>query len=212
MGRDLFEKARSFTRAADYRKTGRYPYFMEFTEASGESPIATMGRQQVLMFGSNNYLGLANHPEVKAAAKAAIDQYGVGCSGSRMLNGTRDLHVNLERALADFLGREAAVVFGTGFQANVGALSALVQRDDVVLTDRNNHASILDGALLSFGRIVRFRHRDLQDLENGLQQLGPEDAALIVVDGVFSMEGELSDLPGVVALAKRYGARLYVDE
>jgi 8-amino-7-oxononanoate synthase len=211
--RDVFEKAVGFTKAEEYRRAGLYPYFTEFTSGadSGEAEVR-MGDRRILMFGSNNYLGLTTNPEVKAAAVRAIEQYGTGCSGSRMLNGTMDLHVCLERALARFMKREAALVFGTGFQTNLGALSTIAQKGDVIVADRNIHASILDGCLASFARTTRFRHNDMTDLEKVLQNLQPDEGRLIVVDGVFSMEGDTANLPEIVRLARRYGARIYVDE
>src|SRR5215471_2637456 len=171
-----------------------------------------MGDRQVLMFGSNNYLGLTTHPEVKAAAIEAINHYGSGCSGSRMLNGTMDLHVRLEEELARFMRRESALVFGTGFQTNFGALSTIAQKGDVIVADRNIHASILDGCLASFARTLRFRHNDLVDLEKVLAGLPADEGRIIVVDGVFSMEGDTANLREIVPLARRFRARMYVDE
>jgi 8-amino-7-oxononanoate synthase len=211
--RDLFEKAAAFTKADEFRKAGLYPYFTEFSSGadSGEAEVM-MGDRKILMFGSNNYLGLTTNPEVKAAAKEAVDLYGTGCSGSRMLNGTMDLHVRLESELARFMNREAALVFGTGFQTNLGALSTIAQKGDVIIADRNIHASILDGCLASFARTTRFRHNDMADLEKVLDSLQPDEGRLIVVDGVFSMEGDTANLPEIVRLAHRYDARIYVDE
>jgi 8-amino-7-oxononanoate synthase len=211
--KDLFEKVIAFTKADEFRRAGLYPYFTEFSSGadSGEAEVM-MGDRRILMFGSNNYLGLTTNSEVKAAAKEAIDLYGTGCSGSRMLNGTMDLHVRLEDKLAHFMRRESALVFGTGFQTNLGALSTIAQKGDVIIADRNIHASILDGCLASFARTTRFRHNDMADLEKVLQSLEPDQGRLIVVDGVFSMEGDTASLPEIVRLAERYGARLYVDE
>jgi 8-amino-7-oxononanoate synthase len=211
--KDVFEKAVGFTKADEFRRAGLYPYFTEFSSGadSGEAEVM-MGDRRILMFGSNNYLGLTTNPEVKAAAKLAIDLYGTGCSGSRMLNGTMDLHVRLEEALARFMRREAALVFGTGFQTNLGALSTIAQKGDVIVADRNIHASILDGCLASFARTTRFRHNDMADLEKVLASLQPDEGRLIVVDGVFSMEGDTANLPEIVRLARTYGARIYVDE
>ncbi|HXG68131.1 MAG TPA: aminotransferase class I/II-fold pyridoxal phosphate-dependent enzyme [Blastocatellia bacterium] len=211
--KDLFEKAVSFTKAEEFRRAGLYPYFTEFSNGSdsGDAEVK-MGERRILMFGSNNYLGLTTHPEVKAAAKAAIDTYGTGCSGSRMLNGTMDLHVRLEAELARFMNREAALVFGTGFQTNFGALSTIAQKGDVIIADRNIHASLLDGCLASFARTVRFRHNDMADLEAVLASLRPDEGRLIVVDGIFSMEGDTANLPEIVSLARKYQARVYVDE
>ena len=153
---------------------------------SGEAEVM-MGDRRVLMFGSNNYLGLTTRPEVKAAAIEAIQQYGTGCSGSRMLNGTMDLHVRLEAALARFMKRESALAFGTGFQTNLGALATLAQKGDVIIADRNIHASLLDGCFASFARTMRYRHNDMRDLEKVLESLPPDEGRLIVVDGVFSV-------------------------
>ena len=211
--KDVFEKAAAFTKADEFRRAGLYPYFTEFSSGadSGEAEVM-MGDRRILMFGSNNYLGLTTNPEVKAAAKEAIDLYGTGCSGSRMLNGTMDLHVRLESELARFMKREAALVFGTGFQTNLGALSSIAQKGDVLVADRNIHASILDGCLASFARTTRFRHNDMEDLEKVLAGLQSDEGRLIVVDGVFSMEGDVANLPEIVRLARRYSARIYVDE
>ncbi len=211
--KDVFEKAIGYTKADEFRRAGLYPYFTEFSGAvdSGEAEVM-MGNRRILMFGSNNYLGLTTNPEVKAAAIEAIARYGTGCSGSRMLNGTMDLHVRLEEELARFMGRESALVFGTGFQTNLGALSTIAQKGDVIIADRNIHASLLDGCLASFARTTRFRHNDMADLEKVLQSLQPDEGRLIVVDGVFSMEGDTANLPEIVRLAKKYDARLYVDE
>ena len=211
--KDVFEKAIGYTKADEFRRAGLYPYFTEFSGAvdSGEAEVM-MGNRRILMFGSNNYLGLTTNPEVKAAAIEAIARYGTGCSGSRMLNGTMDLHVRLEEELARFMGRPSALVFGTGFQTNLGALSTIAQKGDVIIADRNIHASLLDGCLASFARTTRFRHNDMADLEKVLQSLQPDEGRLIVVDGVFSMEGDTANLPEIVRLAKKYDARLYVDE
>jgi len=211
--KDILDKVAGFTKADEFRRAGLYPYFTEFSSGadSGEAEVM-MGDRRILMFGSNNYLGLTTNPEVKAAAKLAIDLYGTGCSGSRMLNGTMDLHVRLEDVLAKFMKREAALVFGTGFQTNLGALSTIAQKGDVIVADRNIHASILDGCLASFARTTRFRHNDMADLEKVLASLQPDEGRLIVVDGVFSMEGDTANLPEIVRLARTYGARIYVDE
>ena len=211
--KDVFGKAVGFTKADEFRRAGLYPYFTEFSSGadSGEAEVM-MGDRRILMFGSNNYLGLTTNPEVKAAAKQAIELYGTGCSGSRMLNGTMDLHVRLEDTLARFMKREAALVFGTGFQTNLGALSTIAQKGDVIIADRNIHASILDGCLASFARTTRFRHNDMDDLEKVLASLQSDEGRMIVVDGVFSMEGDTANLPEIVRLARKYSARIYVDE
>ena len=211
--KDVFEKAIAYTKADEFRRAGLYPYFTEFSGAvdSGEAEVR-MGDRPILMFGSNNYLGLTTRPEVKAAAIEAVARYGTGCSGSRMLNGTMDLHVRLESELARFMNRESALVFGTGFQTNLGALSTIAQKGDVIIADRNIHASLLDGCLASFARTTRFRHNDMQDLEKVLSSLQSDEGRLIVVDGMFSMEGDTANLPRIVELAKKYRARVYVDE
>lgn len=211
--KDVFEKALSYTKADEFRRVGLYPYFTEFSGAidTGEAEVM-MGDRRVLMFGSNNYLGLTTRTEVKAAAIEAVRQYGTGCSGSRMLNGTMDLHVRLEEALARFMKREAALAFGTGFQTNLGALSTIAQKGDVIIADRNIHASLLDGCLASFARTTRYRHNDMRDLAKVLESLPPDEGRLIVVDGVFSMEGDTANLPEIVRLARQHSARVYVDE
>ncbi|HKV41855.1 MAG TPA: aminotransferase class I/II-fold pyridoxal phosphate-dependent enzyme [Blastocatellia bacterium] len=211
--KDIFEKAIAFTKAEEFKRAGLYPYFTEFSGLPDEGDAeVTMGDKRILMFGSNNYMGLTTHPEVKAAAVEAIERYGTGCSGSRMLNGTMDLHVRLEESLARFMKRESALVFGTGFQTNFGTLSTIAQKGDVLVADRNIHASILDGCLASFARTVRFRHNDMADLKKVLEALPADEGRIIVVDGVFSMEGDTSNLLEIVELAGRYGARVYVDE
>ena len=164
------------------------------------------------MLGSNNYLGLTSHPEVKDAAAVALAIYGTGCAGSRLLHGTIDLHVNLEDQLAEFLGREAALIFATGFQVNLGVLSCLLGRSDIAFLDSLDHACIIDGCRLGFGRSFKFRHNDMADLEKKLASADGDKGKLIVVDGVFSMEGDVADLPNIVALKKEYGARVMVDD
>ena len=171
-----------------------------------------MGNRKVLMFGSNDYLDLITHPKVKEAAAQAVRKYGSGCSGSRLLNGTLDLHVKLEAELAAFVHKESAIIFGTGFQANYATLAALTERGDALLCDHNVHASLVEGALRSPARTVRFRHNDLEHLERCLETCPPDEKILLVSEGVFSMEGDVADLPGIVRLARPYGARTYVDE
>lgn len=216
--RDLFEKAYQFSqpdsRLVRLLESGSYTFFNEFTSSEEcDSPAEVrMGARKILMFGSNNYLGLTAHPKVKEAAVKAIQRYGTGCSGSRMLNGTLDMHNRLEAELAEFTGREAALLFGTGFQTNQGALSALLGRNDCVLADRQVHASLVEGIQSSQARAFRFRHNDLAHLEALLQQRNHEDARLIVVDGVYSMEGDTADLQALTRLARTYGARLYLDD
>jgi 8-amino-7-oxononanoate synthase len=210
---DIFEKCRSFTRPNDLQAAGLYMYFETFGDREGCKPgEARLGRRTVLMFGSNDYLDLIMHPEVKDAARQAIKKYGSGCSGSRLLNGTLDLHVKLEAELAAFVRKETALIFGTGFQANYAALSALAEKGDAMICDHNLHASLVEGALRSPARTVRFRHNDLDHFERCLESCPPEERILIVSEGVFSMEGDIADLRGIVSLAKPYGARVYIDE
>ncbi len=207
---DVFQKCNEWTDAEDARKAGIYPYFRALSSA--QQPVVKIGDRDVVMLGSNNYLGLTNDPEVKQATVEAAMKYGSGCAGSRFLNGNLDLHLRLEERLAEFLGYGSAVVFATGFQANLGALSSLLDRRDVAFLDQLDHACIIDGVRLSFGKMRKFRHGDLLDLEGKLEQTPPDGGKLIVVDGVFSMEGDLADLPGLVELKERYDARLMVDD
>ncbi len=206
---DIFEKCTKFTTAKDIIKAGIYPYFRMIESA--QDPEVIVGGKRMIMVGSNNYLGLTNHPKVKEAAIEALRKYGSGCAGSRFLNGTLDIHVRLEEKLARFMRKEAALIFSTGFQTNLGVISAIVGKDDVVLIDKMDHASIIDGCRLSFGEIKKFRHDDMDDLERLLKQ-HDSHGKLIVVDGVFSMEGDIVNLPEVVGLAKNYGARVMVDD
>ena len=207
---DVFQKCRDFTRASDARDAGYYLMYREI--GSPQDPVVTMDGQKVIMLGSNNYLGLTSHPEVKEAAIRATRKYGTGVAGSRLLNGTLDVHVELERRLARFMNREAALVFSTGYQVNLGVLSCLLDRHDVALLDSMDHASIIDGVRLSFGKALKFRHNDAADLGAKLSRIGDDKGKLIVVDGVFSMEGDLAPLPEIVEQKKKHGARLFVDE
>lgn len=210
---DLFEKCRGFTRHKEAQRNGLYPYFRPLSSSTG--PEVVIEGRKMIMIGSNNYLGLTQHPKVQEAAKKAVERYGVGCTGSRFLNGTIDLHLELERRLARFVGKAKALCFSTGFQVNLGVISSLVGRDDVILCDRMNHASIIDGCRLSFGSTIKFKHNDMADVERLLKQFernGREAGKLIVVDGVFSMEGDIIDLPALVRLKEKYGARLMVDD
>jgi 8-amino-7-oxononanoate synthase len=210
---DIFEKCRNFTRPSDLQNAGLYMYFEVFGEREGCGPgEVRMGKRKVLMFGSNDYLDLINHPKVKEAAIQAIKKYGSGCSGSRLLNGTLDIHVKLEEELAAFVHKEAALIFGTGFQANYATLSALTEKGDVMICDHNLHASLVEGWLRSQARTMRFRHNDLDHFERCLENCPPEEKIFIVSEGVFSMEGDIADLRGILKLAKPYGARTYVDE
>ncbi len=168
--------------------------------------------KKVLMLGSNSYLGLTNHPKIKAAAQAAVEKYGTGCAGSRFLNGTLDIHLELEAALAKLVNKEAVLLYSTGFQVNLGVISALVGKGEYVLGDKSNHASIVEGCLLSQGKFLRFAHKDMAALESRLQKLEPEAGKLIVVDGVFSMEGDIIPLPELCRIAGEYGAAVMVDD
>jgi len=207
---DLFDKCRQFTAAKEAQAAGLYPYFIPLTDSEGTE--VTVGDHRLIMIGSNNYLGLTTHPRVRQAAIEATQRYGTSCTGSRFLNGTLELHLELERRLAEFMGAEAALVFSTGYQTNVGTISALVGRGDFVVTDKEDHASIVDGCRLAFGEMRRFRHNDMAHLERVLVGL-PEDAGkLVVVDGVFSMGGDIAPLPEIVPLCQKYGARLMVDD
>jgi 8-amino-7-oxononanoate synthase len=206
----LFEKCYRFTKAREVMAAGVYPYFIPI-EASYDTEVIIHGERKV-MVGSNNYLGLTHHPRVLEAAEKALRLYGSGCTGSRFLNGTLDLHERLEERLARFVNQEAALVFSTGFQANLGVISALVGREDHLFSDKLNHASIVDGARLSFGTVHRFPHGDLRALEKELARTPAEAGKLIVTDGIFSMEGTIVDLPGLMALAEFYGAEVLVDD
>ena len=206
----LFEKCYRFTKAREVMAAGYYPYFVPI-EASYDTEVVVRGERKV-MVGSNNYLGLTHHPKVLEAAAAALQKYGSGCTGSRFLNGTLDLHEQLEERLAKFVNQESAVVFSTGFQANLGVISTLVGRDDHLFSDKLNHASIVDGARLALGTVHRYPHGDLRSLERELARTPSEAGKLIVTDGVFSMEGSIVDLPGIMALAEFYGAEVLVDD
>jgi len=206
---DIFGKCLKFNKAKMLIEHGLYPYFR--TIESAQDPEITMNGRKMIMIGSNNYLGLTNHPKVKEAAIEAIRKYGTGCAGSRFLNGTLDIHVQLEEKLARFMRKDAALIFSTGFQVNLGVISAIVGKDDLVIIDKMDHASIIDGCRLAFGEIRKFRHSDMADLERLLRESDDRDK-LIVVDGVFSMEGDIAPLSEILRLAKKYGARLMVDD
>src|SRR6185312_2369515 len=210
---DLFEKCRTFTRPGDLQAAGLYMYFEVFGDRDGCGPgEVRMGNRKVLMFGSNDYLDLITHPKVKEAALQAVKKYGSGCSGSRLLNGTLDIHVKLEAELAEFVRKDSAIIFGTGFQANYATLSALTDKGDTLICDHNLHASLVEGALRSDARMVRFRHNDLDHFERCLENCKWDERVLVVSEGVFSMEGDLAELRGLTQLAKRAGARIFVDE
>jgi 8-amino-7-oxononanoate synthase len=206
----LFEKCRQFTKAHELKAAGLYPYFNPISES--EDTVVVIDGQKRIMLGSNNYLGLTHHPKVLEAASRALHRYGSGCTGSRFLNGTLDLHEQLESALAQFLGKESCLVFSTGYSANLGLMAGLIGRGDVVLLDKLDHASIVDGAKLSYGETERFNHNDLASLDRRLERIGSGRGAMIVVDGVYSMEGDIADVPGLVRAARKHGAALALDD
>jgi 8-amino-7-oxononanoate synthase len=206
----LLEKVRTYDVAAQVRATGLYPYFRTISSAQ-DTEVVIEGRK-ILMFGSNSYLGLTNHPKVKEAARAAVEKYGSGCAGSRFLNGTLDIHLELEESLARLTGKEAALVYSTGFQVNLGVISALVEKGEYVIGDKSNHASIVEGCRLAAGEFVRFPHRDMRGLESRLRKIPRDAGKLIVVDGVFSMEGDIIQLPELCRLAEEHRAMVMVDD
>ncbi len=203
------EKAQKFQTAKDVMAAGIYPYFRPIE--SDQDTVVEMYGKKVLMLGSNNYLGLTNHPEVKQAAIEAIQRYGAGCAGSRFLNGTLRIHIECEERLAEFLEKEAVLLYSTGFQVNQGVISALMGRNSIIVTDALDHASIIDGARLSFGKMVKFRHNDTKDLERVLQRLHTK-SILVVTEGIFSMDGDICKLPGIVDVCKKYGADIFLDD
>ena len=208
---DIFQKCADAAKYyAQVRDAGIYPYYRAIS--SGQDPVVTHLGQELVMLGSNNYLGLTNNPEVKEAAAVALAMFGTGCAGSRLLNGTLDIHLELEERLAKFLGREDVLTFSTGFQVNLGVLSCLLQRSDVALADALNHASLIDGCRLAFGKTHKYLHNDMADLEKKLANVPDDKGKLIVVDGVFSMEGDVAKLPEIVEIKKRHNARLMVDD
>ncbi len=216
VGMEIFEKVKKSFASGEMRealfaiKHGYYPFFLPLEETEG-TEVKINGRK-LIMLGSNNYLGLSTHPKVKEGAINAIKKYGTSTTGSRFMNGTLAIHRELEEKLADFLHKDSAIVFSTGYQANVGTISALVGRNDYVVTDKEDHASIIDGAKMSFGKMLRFKHNDLKDLESALSKVPKESGALIVIDGIYSMAGDIAPLPGILELAKKYGARVMVDD
>lgn len=189
---------------------GLYPYFREIE--SDQDTVVDIKGKKVLMFGSNSYLGLTNHPKIKEAAKKAIDKYGTGCAGSRFLNGTLDIHIQLEELLANLVGKDAALCYSTGFQVNLGVVSLLAGRNDYLLLDELDHASIIEGSRLAFAKVLKFGHNDMNSLENKLKLCEPDRIKLIVVDGIFSMEGDIAKLPEIVRLAEKYNASVMVDD
>lgn len=207
---DLFTKCYQYEYVRQARKDGWYPYFIPLDRNEG-SEVIYEGRR-IIMCGSNNYLGLTTHPKVRKAAMDAIAEYGTSCTGSRFLNGNMTMIEDLEKQLAEWVGKEAALVFSTGMQVNLGTISALVEKDDIIIMDKEDHASIVDGAKLSGGKIERFRHNDMDHLERVLKSLPEDKGKLLVVDGLFSMEGDLAPLPEIIPLCKQYGVRLMVDD
>jgi 8-amino-7-oxononanoate synthase len=206
---DLFEKCRNYTAAKEVMAAGFYPYFR--VVESEQNPEVIVEGKKMIMLGSNNYLGLTSHPKVKEAAIEAIKKYGSGCAGSRFLNGTLDIHVKLEDKLAKFFRKDAALTFSTGYQTNLGIISSIAVKDDVVVIDKLDHASIIDACRLSFAEVKKFKHNDMGSLEFVLKGCG-DRCKLVVVDGVYSMEGDIAQLPAIVKLCKKYGARLMVDD
>ena len=206
----LQEKLAHYTAPQEAQAKGIYPYFRKI-ESEQDTEVIIDGRR-VLMFGSNAYLGLTNHPKLKEAAIAATEKYGTGCAGSRFLNGTLDSHLELEQRLAQFVGKDDAIIFSTGFQVNLGVISCLLGREDYIIWDELDHASIIEGIRLSFAKPFKFRHNDMASLERRLAQCAPDKVKLIIVDGVFSMEGDVCNLPEIVKLAERYNATVMVDE
>jgi 8-amino-7-oxononanoate synthase len=207
---DIFDKCSKYTAARDAIASGTYPYFIPMTESEGTE--AVFQGHRLIMCGSNNYLGLTTHPKVREAAIEAIKRFGTSCTGSRFLNGTLEMHEQLETELAEWVGKEAALVFSTGMQTNLGTISALIGRGDVVILDKEDHASIVDGARLGWGTIERFPHGDLKELERLLAGIPAERGKLLVLDGLFSMGGDIAPLPEIVPLCKKYGVRLMVDD
>lgn len=210
MRKRMYDRVAAFKDANSIKEKGLYPYFRSIESAQDTEVI--INDKKVLMFGSNSYLGLTNHPKIKQAAKEAIEKYGTGCAGSRFLNGTLDIHLELEERLAAYVGKEASVLFSTGFQVNLGVISCLLDRNDYLILDESDHASIIDGSRLSFSRTIKYAHNDMDDLRKKLSRIPEEAAKLIVVDGIFSMEGDLVNLPEIVKIAEEFGANIMVDD
>jgi len=207
---DIFEKAFGYQDAREAIKSGYYPYFIPMAESEGTE--AVFNGKRLIMCGSNNYLGLTTDPSVRRAAIEAVERFGTSCTGSRFLNGTLELHEQLEHELAEFVGKEAALVFSTGMQTNLGVLSAVVGRGDVIVLDKEDHASLVDGARLAWGETRRFKHNDMADLERVLASIPKDKGSMVVVDGLYSMGGDLAPLPEITTLCKKFGARLMVDD
>ena len=210
MVKKLHEKIAQFQVANMLREQGLYPYFRPI-ESAQDTEVMIDGKR-VLMFGSNSYLGLTNHPKIKEASKKAIDKYGTGCAGSRFLNGTLDIHIELENRLANYVGKEATVLFSTGYQVNLGVLSCITGRNDYIILDEYDHACIIDGSRLSFSKVIKYAHNDMDDLQRKLSILPEESVKIIAVDGIFSMEGDIVKLPQIVQLADKFGANIMIDD
>lgn len=210
MVKKLHEKIAQFQVANMLREQGLYPYFRPI-ESAQDTEVMIDGKR-VLMFGSNSYLGLTNHPIIKEASKKAIDKYGTGCAGSRFLNGTLDIHIELENRLASYVGKEATVLFSTGYQVNLGVLSCITGRNDYIILDEFDHACIIDGSRLSFSKVIKYAHNDMDDLQRKLSILPEEAVKIIAVDGIFSMEGDIVKLPQIVQLADQFGANIMIDD
>ena len=207
----LKKKMAAYDQPQKVQAMGFYPYFR--TIESEQDTVVKIDGKEVLMFGSNSYLGLTNHPKLKEASKAAIDKYGSGCAGSRFLNGTLDIHIELENKLAEFVGKDGALVFSTGFQVNLGVISAIPGRHDYIIIDELDHACIIDGSRLSYAnKVWKYKHNDMESLEKLLQKCEPDKIKLIAIDGVFSMEGDIARLPEIVKLAKKYDANIFLDD
>ena len=207
----LKKKMAAYDQPQKVQAMGFYPYFR--TIESEQDTVVKIDGKEVLMFGSNSYLGLTNHPKLKEASKAAIDKYGSGCAGSRFLNGTLDIHIELENKLAEFVGKDGALVFSTGFQVNLGVISAIPGRHDYIIIDELDHACIIDGSRLSYAnKVWKYKHNDMESLEKLLQKCEPDKIKLIAIDGVFSMEGDIARLPEIVKLAKKYNANIFLDD
>lgn len=207
---DLFDKCLNYVKAKEVQAIGLYPYFLPLTESEGTE--AEFEGKKLIMCGSNNYLGLTTHPEVQEASREATTRFGTSCTGSRFLNGTLALHETLESELAEWVQKDSALIFSTGMQVNLGTISSLVGRKDYIILDKGDHASIVDGARLSYGKMVRFRHNDMGDLRGKLSQLPADSGKLLVVDGLYSMEGDIAPLPEIVPLCKEFNVRLMVDD
>ncbi len=206
----LNQKVAKFTKAEELKSLGMYPFF-RVIESDQDTEVVINGKK-VLMFGSNSYLGLTNHPEIKKATIEAVNKYGSGCAGSRFLNGTLDIHIQLEEELAEFVGKEAALVFSTGFQVNIGVIPALLSRNDYLILDELDHACIIEASRLTFAKTLKYKHNNMESLEKVLQGCEPDKVKLIASDGIFSMDGDIVNLPGIVELAKKYNATIMMDD